>query len=165
MATNIGENPFVYSDVFGGANIYPSDITYAQVNLNSDIVYNWPLESAPGINNLLPKILEVTCQSYKAISLGGYSPYNVDPNHPVTPGQAMVFLVSISGLSSGQFVTFGPLSSATNTLVQYKIASVSTTDQSITLTSNISAGSPSYAVLYLYNYTLVNPAGASATIL
>jgi len=36
-----------YTQVFGGANIYPSDVSYRYVSLTIDQVLDWPLEAAP----------------------------------------------------------------------------------------------------------------------
>ena len=95
-------NPFVYSDVFGGASIYPSDITYAKIALNQNITYSWPLESAPGINDLLPRLLEVTCTSYQsktAPSVGtitanaalGATTLTIGNNSAIVPGALVTF--------------------------------------------------------------------------
>lgn len=38
-----------YTDAFGGANIYPSDISYSELTLTADVTLSWPQEtSAPG---------------------------------------------------------------------------------------------------------------------
>lgn len=48
-----------YTDVFGGANIYPSEITYSAVTLTEDIVLYWPEETSES-TNLATKIMDVT---------------------------------------------------------------------------------------------------------
>lgn len=51
-----------YNDVFGGANIYPSEITYSELTLTGDVVLSWPEETS-ATNNLATKIMDVTPQS------------------------------------------------------------------------------------------------------
>ena len=53
-------NPFVYQSVFGGANVYPSDISYSSITLGANIALNWPLESSPGLDNYATRIMDVT---------------------------------------------------------------------------------------------------------
>jgi hypothetical protein len=48
-----------YTDVFGGANIYPSEITYSAVALSADIVLSWPEETSTN-TNLATRIMDVT---------------------------------------------------------------------------------------------------------
>lgn len=38
----------IYTDVFGGANIYPSEITYSTLPLAADITLHWPEETSSG---------------------------------------------------------------------------------------------------------------------
>lgn len=52
----------VYTTVFGGDNISPSDVSYAAVNLTSDQSFDWPLETAPS-SNLIAKIMDVTASA------------------------------------------------------------------------------------------------------
>lgn len=48
----------IYQDVFGGANIYPSEVSYSAVTLNSDIALSWPEETSTS-NNLATRIIDV----------------------------------------------------------------------------------------------------------
>jgi hypothetical protein len=48
----------VFTNIFGGSNIYPSDISYVQINLAADETFDWPLEAAPG-SNLIASIVDV----------------------------------------------------------------------------------------------------------
>lgn len=48
-----------YTDVFGGANIYPSDISYSAVTLAADTTFNWPEETSAS-TNLVTRIMDVT---------------------------------------------------------------------------------------------------------
>jgi hypothetical protein len=49
----------IYNDVFGGANIYPSEISYSAVTLTADIVLSWPEETSTN-TNLATRIIDVT---------------------------------------------------------------------------------------------------------
>lgn len=51
-----------YTDVFGGANIYPSDISYSAVTLTADITLSWPEETS-ATANLATSIIDVTASS------------------------------------------------------------------------------------------------------
>ena len=48
-----------YTDVFGGANIYPSELSYAAVALTADITLSWPEETSAS-SNLAARIMDVT---------------------------------------------------------------------------------------------------------
>jgi hypothetical protein len=52
----------VYTNIFGGSNIYPSDVSYDAITLTADETYFWPLESAPG-ENLIASIVDVTASA------------------------------------------------------------------------------------------------------
>ena len=49
----------IYNDVFGGANIYPSEISYSAIALSADVVLSWPEETSTN-QNLATKIIDVT---------------------------------------------------------------------------------------------------------
>lgn len=48
-----------YTDVFGGANIYPSEISYSALTLTTDIALNWPEETSAA-ENFATRIMDVT---------------------------------------------------------------------------------------------------------
>lgn len=48
-----------YVDVFGGANVYPSEIDYSSTALAADITLSWPDETSTS-QNLATKIMDVT---------------------------------------------------------------------------------------------------------
>lgn len=48
----------IYTDVFGGANIYPSEISYSSLNLSADVYLTWPEETSDG-NTPATKIIDV----------------------------------------------------------------------------------------------------------
>lgn len=49
----------IYTDVFGGANIYPSEISYSAINLSADVTLSWPEETSTN-TNLATRIIDVT---------------------------------------------------------------------------------------------------------
>lgn len=49
----------VYTQVFGGSTIYPSDVSYLALALDADVTLQWPLEANTG-NNLVASIIDVT---------------------------------------------------------------------------------------------------------
>ena len=48
-----------YTDVFGGASIYPSEISYSSVALTASITLSWPEETSTNVN-LATRIMDVT---------------------------------------------------------------------------------------------------------
>lgn len=83
----------VYTNVFGGSTIYPSDVSYFSATLTADIVLSWPLETTSN-TNIAASIVEITA------STGGYS----------------VFLPSAALASTGQTILFNNVGSATFTV-------------------------------------------------
>lgn len=51
-----------YTSVFGGANIYPSEVSYSAVALTADITLSWPEETSES-ENLVTKIIDVTASA------------------------------------------------------------------------------------------------------
>jgi hypothetical protein len=51
-----------YTDVFGGANIYPSEISYSALALTVDVVLSWPEETSAS-NNLATRIMDVSASA------------------------------------------------------------------------------------------------------
>lgn len=49
----------IYTDVFGGANIYPSEISYSAISLTTNVTLSWPEETSTN-TNLATKIIDVT---------------------------------------------------------------------------------------------------------
>lgn len=72
-----------YTDVFGGANIYPSEITYSAVTLNANITLSWPEETSVN-TNLATRIMDVTPSG------AGFSITLPDANKTAT-GQTILF--------------------------------------------------------------------------
>jgi hypothetical protein len=53
----------IYTDVFGGANIYPSEISYSAITLTTtDVVLSWPEETSTN-TNLATRIIDVTASN------------------------------------------------------------------------------------------------------
>lgn len=48
-----------YTDVFGGSNVYPSDVSYLALSLTEDTTMSWPLESNAGAN-VVARVIDVT---------------------------------------------------------------------------------------------------------
>ena len=49
----------VYTNIFGGSNIAPAEISYAEVTLTQDTTFDWSVETAPS-SNLIAGIMDVT---------------------------------------------------------------------------------------------------------
>lgn len=47
-----------YSQVFGGANIYPAEISYSEITLTANVVLSWPEETSAS-QNLATRIIDV----------------------------------------------------------------------------------------------------------
>lgn len=76
-----------YTEVFGGTNIYPSDVSYLELNLTtSDIVLTWPLETnAPADGEVVAaRIMNVNCTGT------GRSIY-LPPADESGPGECILF--------------------------------------------------------------------------
>ena len=52
----------IYTDVFGGANIYPSEISYSAIALSTDVTLSWPEETSTN-TNLATRIIDVTASA------------------------------------------------------------------------------------------------------
>jgi hypothetical protein len=72
-----------YTDVFGGANIYPSEIDYSAVALAANITLSWPDETSTS-SNLATKIMDVTPAS-SGLSI------TLPPADKTGPGQTILF--------------------------------------------------------------------------
>ena len=49
----------IYTDVFGGANIYPSEISYSAIALSTNVTLSWPEETSTNVN-LATRIMDIT---------------------------------------------------------------------------------------------------------
>jgi len=73
----------IYTDVFGGANIYPSEISYSALALTTDVTLSWPTEASTS-NNLATRIMNISAAS------AGLSIYLPDASKTGT-GQTILF--------------------------------------------------------------------------
>jgi hypothetical protein len=73
----------IYTDVFGGANIYPSEISYSALALTTDVTLSWPTETSTSIN-LATRIMNISSAT------AGLSIYLPDASKTGT-GQTILF--------------------------------------------------------------------------
>ena len=73
----------IYTDVFGGANIYPSEISYSSLTLTVDVTLSWPEETSTSVN-LATRIIDISASS------AGLSIYLPDANKTGT-GNTILF--------------------------------------------------------------------------
>lgn len=73
----------IYTDVFGGANIYPSEISYSSLTLTADVYLSWPEETSTN-QNLATRIMDISSAS------AGLSIYLPDANKTGT-GNTILF--------------------------------------------------------------------------
>jgi hypothetical protein len=72
-----------YTDVFGGANIYPSDISYRSISLTANVTLNWPTE-ASAAGDFTARIIDVT------ESAGGFA-ITLPPADEAGNGETILF--------------------------------------------------------------------------
>lgn len=58
----------IYTDVFGGANIYPSEISYSSLTLTANVYLSWPEETSTN-QNLATRIIDVSASAGLSIYL------------------------------------------------------------------------------------------------
>ena len=57
-----------YTDVFGGANIYPSEISYSALALTTSVYLSWPEETSAS-ENLATRIMDISASAGLSIYL------------------------------------------------------------------------------------------------
>lgn len=72
----------VYTQVFGGNTIYPSDVSYAALALTADTALDWPVEASTGVN-VVARIIDIT-------PTGAYSVF-LPPANEAGVGQVIQF--------------------------------------------------------------------------
>lgn len=72
----------IYNDVFGGANIYPSEISYSELTMTADVTLSWPIETSAS-ENLATRIINMSASA-------GLSVYLPDASKTGT-GQTILF--------------------------------------------------------------------------
>jgi hypothetical protein len=73
----------IYTDVFGGANIFPSEISYSALTLTADVTLSWPEETSTSVN-LATRIMNISAAD------AGRSIYLPDASKTGT-GQTILF--------------------------------------------------------------------------
>lgn len=133
-----------FTNIFGGSNISPSEISYAAVSLTANTTYDWALETAPS-SNLIAGIMDVTA----------------------TAGPWSLTLPSALEASTGQSILFNNVGSETfiirnNAGVQVA-APVSGSVWQLYLTDNTTAGGTWEAFLYGAQVSAANAASLAGT--
>lgn len=111
----------IYTDVFGGANIYPSEISYSALTLTADVTLSWPEETSTS-ENLATKIMNISAAA------AGRSIYLPDASKTGT-GQTILFnnigaeTITVRNAGGTQVVTV-----ASGTLWQIYLTNNSTTN-------------------------------------
>lgn len=96
----------IYNDVFGGANIYPSEISYSSYNLTADVVLSWPEETSTN-QNLATKIIDiVTATSGRSITLPDAE--KTGTGNTILFNNLSANTVTIKNASAVQVVTIAP---------------------------------------------------------
>ncbi|CAB4181768.1 hypothetical protein UFOVP1300_53 [uncultured Caudovirales phage] len=133
-----------FTNIFGGSNISPSEISYAAVSLTANTTYDWALETAPS-SDLIAGIMDVTA----------------------TAGPWSLTLPSALEASTGQAILFNNVGSETfiirnNAGVQVA-APVSGSVWQLYLTDNTTAGGTWEAFLYGAQVSAANAASLAGT--
>lgn len=95
----------IYTDVFGGANIYPSEISYSALTLTADVYLSWPEETSTN-QNLATRIMDISAAS------AGRSIYLPDADKTGT-GNTILFnntgaqTITVRNAAGTQVVTVG----------------------------------------------------------
>lgn len=133
-----------FTNIFGGSNISPSEVSYSQVSLTANTEFDWALETAPS-SNLIAGIMDVTA----------------------TAGPWSLTLPSALEASTGQSILFNNVGSETfiirnNAGVQVA-APVSGSVWQIYLTDNTTPGGTWEAFLYGAQVSAANAASLAGT--
>jgi hypothetical protein len=134
----------VFTNIFGGSNISPSEISYAAVSLTANTTYDWALETAPS-TNLIAGIMDVTASS----------------------GPFVLTLPSALEASTGQAILFNNVGANTfiirsNSGVQVA-APIAGSVWQIYLTDNTTAGGTWKALQYGAQVSTANAASLAGT--
>lgn len=133
-----------FTNIFGGSNISPSEISYAEVSLTANTTFDWALETAPS-SNLIAGIMDVTA----------------------TAGPWSLTLPSALEASTGQAILFNNVGSETfiirNAAGVQIAAPVSGSVWQIYLTDNTTPGGTWEAFLYGAQVSAANAASLAGT--
>lgn len=134
----------VYTNIFGGSNISPAEISYSAVNLTADTTFDWALETAPS-SNLIAGIMDVTA------SAGPFS-LTLPSALEASTGQAILF----NNVGSNTFII------KNNAGVQVA-APIAGTVWQLYLTDNTTAGGTWEAFQYGAQVSTANAAALAGT--
>ena len=140
----------IYQDVFGGANIYPSEISYSSLNLTADITLSWPEETSTNVN-LATRIIDVT-QASSGFSIilpdaqksgtGNTILFNNKGSHTFTVKNAGG--VQVGTIASGQlwqiYLTVNTTANGTWELLQYGATTSTANASSLAGTGIVAVG-------------------------
>lgn len=133
-----------FTNIFGGSNISPAEISYAEVSLTANTTFDWALETAPS-SNLIAGIMDVTA----------------------TAGPWSLTLPSALEASTGQAILFNNVGSETfiirNAAGVQIAAPVSGSVWQIYLTDNTTPGGTWEAFLYGAQVSAANAASLAGT--
>jgi hypothetical protein len=133
-----------FTNIFGGSNISPSEISYAEVSLTANTTFDWALETAPS-SNLIAGIMDVTA----------------------TAGPWSLTLPSALEAGTGQAILFNNVGSETfiirDNAGNQVAAPVSGSVWQIYLTDNTTAGGTWEAFLYGAQVSAANAASLAGT--
>ena len=96
----------IYNDVFGGANIYPSEISYSSYALTADVALSWPEETSTN-TNLATRIIDITS------STGAWA-FTLPEANKTGTGNTILFnnlsnqTVTVKNYAGTQVVTIAP---------------------------------------------------------
>ena len=105
--------PFVYQNVFGGSNIYSSDVSYRLLTVSTTAQLTWPLESAAGNDDYAARIIDVNalnagCVIFLPDARGAGVGETILFNNISANGQPILVKrfgsEQIANITSGQFV-------------------------------------------------------------
>ena len=134
----------VYTNIFGGSNISPAEISYAEVSLTANTTFDWALETAPS-SNLIAGIMDVTATAGPWIM-------TLPSALEASTGQAIL----INNVGSQTFI----IQSADGTQVA---APVSGSVWQLYLTDNTTVGGTWQAFLYGAQVSTANAASLAGT--
>lgn len=135
----------VFTQIFGGDNIAPSDVSYVSVTLSTAVTqFSWPVETSAGVE-VIANIMDVSSNS------AGYV-LRLPPANEVSPGQTILF----SNTGSNSFIV------QNNAGTQILNATAGQTWQ-IYLTSNTTAAGSWRAFQYGAAVSAVNAASLAGT--
>lgn len=95
-----------YQDVFGGANVYPSDISYSELTFVEDTVLQWPLDAVVTVNPVT-RIMDIDSDD-GSWSLTMPSATQVSPGETILFNNIGSYTVEVLDFDAVQIVTVAP---------------------------------------------------------